>query len=284
MKNNIRSALVNLLANTLGNVLVFFSPKKAARLKHEGLTVIMKDHKLSFRDRLMRRAILKKVEKRNNPSQLSKLHDNYWINQGHLFFSATENELQENHLPRTQFIFNTLKNKISESQTSVKTLVEIGSGNGIVLDYLSNHFNTIENFIGIDLSEIQTEKNNEKYKDNTRLKFVADDGFEWFKKQGHDNMVLVTFRGVLEYFTEEKLQNFFNYLGTLKNILIVTIEPICANHNLEKQKASQVYGAERSFSHNYPHLLKKSGFKIWHHSKHKEEGFPHFMSFNGASN
>ena len=138
--------------------------------------------------------------------------------------------------------------------------------------------------VGIDLSEVQIENNKVNYKENPKLEFVAADGFDWVHKHGHENMVFVTFRGVLEYFTEQRLQEFFDKLNGLGKIIFFAIEPNGLDHDFRTNPNSQIYGPECAFSHNYPKLFQNAGFKIWHLSN-KIEGEHHDITcIIGAKN
>ncbi|MFS4457079.1 class I SAM-dependent methyltransferase [Maribacter sp. 2304DJ31-5] len=283
MKNKIRTIIINILSNTLGNLLVFLQPHKARELSKKGMTLVMKND-LSVKERLMRRAILKKTEKKGNFKELAEFHENYWANKGADFFDANNKRLEHINLPFCDFIFDLLGEELSKQNEGYHTLVEIGTGNGRVLDYLSTKFHGLDKFIGIDLSEVQTNNNTRYYKKNPKLEFVTSDAFDWVDKHGQGNTIFLTFMGVLEYFTEQKLQDFLIRLNSLGKIIFVAIEPNGINHDFVKNPHSQVYGTERSFSHNYPKLFKNSGFEFWHSSKKTLEGNICFMNFIGAKN
>ncbi|WP_394749354.1 class I SAM-dependent methyltransferase [Spongiimicrobium salis] len=284
MKNTIRPIIGNLLSATLGNFFVLVQPQKADELSKKGMTLMLNSSDLSIKERLMRRAILKKTEKRGNHDALASFHQNYWINKGHDFFLRNRKKQEHIFLPDCEFIFDLLQEQLSKNPNSFNTLVEIGTGDGNVLQHLSTKFPQIEHFVGIDLSEVQTETNTQTYKENPKLQFVAADGFDWIKANGSANMIFVTFMGVLEYFTEQRLQQFFDMLYALGNIMLVAIEPNGLDHDFSKNPNSQTYGFERSFSHNYPMLLKNSGFELWHNSKKTLEENTNFIRFIGAMN
>lgn len=252
------------IKNILGNVLLTLFPKKAASLEKRGLTII--DPKFNIIERQMRNAILKNAESKNNFDKLSKIHNDYWVNQGIDVFSWN-NSFTTNFLPNCTFLLDIVKEKFFENETQFDTLVEIGTGNGDVLHYLETHFPKIDKFIGIDLSMEQIKINKEKYKDNLRLEFVNSDAFEWVKKEGHKNTIFMTSNGVFEYFTEQQLREFVEYTNGLGKVLFVIIEPTNIDHNFEQNPNSIIYGIEKSFSHNYAKIFQDYGFKIIHHSK-----------------
>jgi tRNA G46 methylase TrmB len=281
----IRSFLVEVLSYTMGNILVLLRPEKARKLSEKGMTLVPNNLNLMERlmERLMRRAIIKNIEKKEDYDTLAALHYNYWTNNGVEFFSETEASFENEFLPNCAFIFDELEKTLSNTSVQFHTLVEIGTGNGCVLNYLSSKFPKINQFIGIDLSPVQVEINNKKFKDDKRLEFVASDGFDWVKEHGQGNTIFVTSRGVLEYFTQERLQEFFKEINALGKIFFIAIEPKGADHNFETNPDSQPYGPERSFSHNYPRLFKNAGFDLWQTS-YKHLNNSTIMGFIGAKN
>ncbi len=279
--NNFRSLLVNFLSNTIGKLLIIVRPAKAKRLERKGMTLVM-GNRITFSEKLMRRAILKKVEKNENFEALEEFHKNYWKNNGPEFFDNTLDRLHKD-LVICEFIFEHLKEQLLEEEDDYCTLVEIGTGNGTVLSYLSEEFPDLQELIGIDLSNEQTIRNKKKYHHNSKLNFINQDGFEWVLENGHSNTIFLTFMGVLEYFTESRLEEFLKTIATLGNSIFIAIEPNGLEHDFIKNPNSEPYGTERSFSHNYLKLFEKSNFKIWHHSKKKIEGDNSIISFIGAT-
>jgi tRNA G46 methylase TrmB len=268
----------NKLKSTLANILVVLFPKKAENLNKRGLTIPM-GQKLTSIERLMRTAIMKRAENKDGMDTLAEIHHNFWTDKGADFFSQTNHQFEDDFLKNCAFIFDILKDELSKTEEKFNTIVEIGTGNGMVLSYLESKFPKIDKFIGIDLSASQISINCDTFKDNPRLEFVASDGFDWVKKHGNSHMIFVTSRGVLEYFTEETLKAFFNQINRLGKVIFVAIEPNGTDHNFELNPHSQVYGWERSFSHNYSKLFKDSGFEILHHSRKDMAHWGGIMNF-----
>ena len=106
----------------------------------------------------------------------------------------------------------------------------------------------------------------------------------WIKENGTNNMIIFTSGGVLEYFTEQRLQEFFSYLNKLGTSIFIAIEPIGANIDFSKNPNSQPYGVERSFSHDYARLFKNAGFNLWHESKAPSKMHEDYFGVFGAIN
>lgn len=290
MKNKFKPILYQLLKKIfdlisvpLGNVLVFLLPKKARQLSENGLTVVV-NNKMSIPERLMRAAIFKKLEKKQDYSTIDELHQNYWSNKGQDWLSQAENLFESDFIPHCTFIFKILKKELSNQPEEFNTLVEIGTGNGKVLEYLSSEFPEINRFVGIDLSLVQIETNNKKYHKNNRLEFLAIDGLEWVKKHGQGNTIFVTSGGVLEYFTQPRLEELLQEIKSLGNIMFVGIEPNSTEHDFETHPNTQIYGREWAFSHNYPKLFEDAGFNLWHFSQKPWFEGDNIQTFIGAKN
>jgi len=268
MKNNLKSTLYQFLTGTVGNALVFLQPKKARQLAENRMTLVHKNYKnMSKPERLMRSALLEKLDKIEDYDTVEELNRNYWTNKGAELFLETEDRFESDFLTTCTFIFDLLKKELSNQPEEFDTLVEIGTGTGKVLNYLSSEFPKINRFVGIDLSEDQIEINNKKFENNKKLEFVAADAFDWVKEHGKGNTIFVTSRGVLEYFLESRLQELLKEINGLGKTIFVAIEPNGAEHNFETNPNSELYGDEPSFSHNYPNLFKKAGFSIWYFSQ-----------------
>lgn len=283
MKKKIRSIFTEFLTFTLGNLLVLLRPKKVRQLSEQGITLVLANN-LSLSERLMRRAILKKIEKAKDYDQLAQLHKIYWSKRGDDFVKNTQNNLENIHLPAYKSILEVFKYELSNTSIKFDKFIEIGTGNGSVLNFLSSYYHDISNFVGIDLSHEQTKTNKINYQNNPKLNFVGGDVLDWIENQPQGNMVFLTFRGVLEYFSQQQLIAFFEKLNGMGNILFFAIEPSDANYDFNTQTESKVYGVEGSFTHNYLKLFQNAGFSIWYLEHKKEEGHSNLMTIVGAKN
>ncbi|GAB1858557.1 hypothetical protein MHTCC0001_33960 [Flavobacteriaceae bacterium MHTCC 0001] len=271
-----------LVKNIVGNVLLKIMPKRADKIAREGMTINLNLTKV---DLLIKNALLKQAEKSNDFETLSEFHFNYWNQKGKEYFEGQFNNdtLNDFFIPNCSFLLDLLQKELEKKTEHYSMLVEIGTGDGTVLEYLSTRFPQIDRLVGIDLCELQIDKNKKTFKANPNLEFVASDGIDWIIENGQPNMIIFTSRGVLEYFTALSLQKFFRGLSKIGNVIFMAIEPTAVGHDFSKNPNSQIYGFEKSFSHNYIKLFKESNFNIWHHSTipySKEINF----NFIGASN
>lgn len=281
-----KSIIIQNIALVSGNILVFLLPKKAQVMSEDRITLVHKNKKnLSIPERLMRFALVRNLEKIDDFETIAELNRNFWVNNKAVeLFIETENTFNTDFLPNCTFILDILKNELENQSEEFDTIVEIGTGNGDVLNYLSSRFPQIKRFVGIDLSEDQIEINNKNFSDNKKLEFVSADAYDWVKEHGHSNIIFISSRGVLEYFLEQRLQEFLIEINLLGKSFFIAIEPNGADHDFEKNPGTQLYGNEPSFSHNYPKLFKNAGFSLWHFSQKTWFEGGNLQTFIGAKN
>lgn len=286
MNKKFKSILYPFVTSTLGNALLVLRPEKARQLSENRIALIHRNkNNLTISERLMRAALMKKLDKIQDYNMIAEQNRNFWIhNKAADLFSELEDTFKTDFLPHCTFIFELLKKELSNQTEKFDTIVEIGTGNGDVLNYLSSEFPEIDRLIGIDLSQEQINLNIHKYGSNKKLEFVAADALDWVKEHGQGNTIFVTSRGVLEYFLEPQLQELFNDINGLGKTIFIAIEPNGADHNFETNPSSQLYGHEPSFSHNYPKLFKNAGFNIWHFSQKVWHKASDMQTFVGAKN
>lgn len=286
MKSKLISILYPFLTGTLGNMLVLLQPKKAREMSENRMTLVHKHKNMGIPEKLMRGALIKKLDKIQDHDTIAEINRNFWTNKSATeLFSETEKKFETDFLPNCAFMFDLLKQELSNQPGEFNRLVEIGTGNGNVLNYLSSEFPEIKQFIGLDLSPDQIELNIKKFNTNKKLEFVAADAFDWVKENGQANTIFVSSRGVLEYFLESRLQDFLSEINRLGKVIFIAIEPNGADHNFETHPNTQLYGNEPSFSHNYPKLFKNANFSIWHFSQQPWiESDDVIKTFIGASN
>lgn len=273
----------NFIKTIVGSILIVIMPKKAKELSNKGMTI---DVGLTLKERLMRHTLLGKAKKDEDFETLSQFHQDFWTNKADEYFSTRffNNVLEDFFIPKCSFLVDLLKEKLDQEGGKFNILVEIGTGEGTVLNYLSSKLPNVNRFIGIDLSTAQIESNKNLFSKNKKLEFVASDAFDWIKENRNDHMIIITCNGVLEYFTQSRLQDFFDELNSFGKVIFVAIEPIGVNHDFLKNPNSEIYGIENSFSHNYVKMFKDAGFNIWHQSKENYLNSDLYMDFIGAKN
>lgn len=142
-------------------------------------------------------------------------------------------------------------------------LIELGAGDGKVLDHFSRCLPMIAGFHGIDINAEQVANNRRIYSGNPALHFHHADIRKWIPEHAGPGTVVIVNGGVLEYLTGRELEEMLQHLAAKCAPCVIAItESIAADHDLANEPGSYPYGLELSLSHNYLSLLRGAGFTI----------------------
>lgn len=179
------------------------------------------------------------------------------------FYSGLSHRYETLFLKYHAEIVNETAAAIRQTGFGFPQFVEIGSGDGKILDHFSKHLPEIGSFHGVDVNEPQIKNNRIIYRHNPKLDFHHHDGANWLHEHALPGIVLATNGGVLEYFTKSELQVLFRMLASNCEPCVVSLtESIAVDHHLPTEEGSFPYGWELSLSHNYLALLREAGFSI----------------------
>lgn len=225
-----------------------------------------------LRDRLILAYLVENRLRAGRLDELSHLHHQYW--QSHLALSAHA-ELQKSAEFRIQ-LHHELVSKLEEVARigQHRTLCEIGCGNGWALNYLAGRFETVERFIGLDLSQEQIEIDRSRYR-NPKLNFICADALAWIETEGRPGWIFWCHGGVFEYLPQKQLERLLSFVAkSLRPAVFAIAEPLAPDHQLHSEKDSRPFGRELSFSHNHEALFRQAGFLI-HYSNdwNNQEGW-----------
>lgn len=165
-----------------------------------------------------------------------------------------KNNFLKQRVPLVKFIKRFLKQK-----PNFHTICEIGTSNGVFLDYLSKELQntSIQKFVGIDINQKQIAENRAKYKENKLLLFKYSEAANWIRKSGKAGTIFIGC-ATFQCFTQEELELLLNLMKKRAPIALGISESV--NMDLKKDFQSSPRG-NTFFSHNYPYLLKKYGYK-----------------------
>ena len=209
-----------------------------------------------------------KAQEQQNPGGLEAMHREFW-NRTDRYFSVTRNRTEEVHIPAYKDIVQELLPVLVERR--IQTVCEFGTGDGRWLDYLSQQWPVVRNFVGIDISENQIEGNKGRYR---HLTFVQADLLEWVAANAKPHTLYHTCGGVLEYLSEDSVRRLLQILKQQANgSLVFFIEPLYGSYDLTRDTASQIIGYEHSYTHNYVHLLEATGVTIIRREERKVMGY-----------
>ena len=142
-------------------------------------------------------------------------------------------------------------------------LVEIGCGDGRVLEHLASRLPALESLTGLDLNASIIARNRARYAADARLRFEAGDAAAWLRKHAAPGLAVTAYGGVLEYFPPDTLDALFSDLAARATpALVAFVEPLDDSFDLERDTRSRPGGLECSFSHPYRRMLERAGFEI----------------------
>jgi SAM-dependent methyltransferase len=261
----------------LGWVLAKLFPKKVDKV-YNNFTI---PENGDIAERLIRFYLAYKMKKqeRNSQNGFEAVHKNFW-SKSDTYFYDTKNRTEEIHIPSYKDIVQEVIPLLADK--NIQTVFEFGSGDGAWLNYLSQQWEVVKEFIGIDISQGQVDKNNRKYK---HLTFIKSDLIEWAETNATPQALYHTCAGVLEYLSESSVKRLINILkNQAKGSLIFFIEPLYGDYDINKDTASKIIGYEHSYTHNYVHLLEMAGIEVINHEERESMGQRMLivLAYNGA--
>lgn len=201
------------------------------------------------------------AQKGDVESLRGRLADYWQSGRGDDFYDAYperfENWFLGEHYPVVEALGREL-----EKRPEIQRLIEVGCGDGKVLQHLSEKFPQFTSATGIDLNQSIIEQNRAIYRE-TKLQFEAADLHSWLQSYRGSGILLTSYGGVLEYLTQAELEEIFTVFRNMAApVMLVLVEPIAKDFDLEEETVSRPYGAENSFSHPHRYLLEKAGWTI----------------------
>ena len=179
---------------------------------------------------------------------------------------SDKDEFEKQYLKLGRPLALQITDLISSAPGSYHTVCDMGTGNGMFLNWLSGQVSGIRKFIGIDLNKEQVAENKETYK-NTGLEFFYSEITDWINTRCGAGTIFVTC-GVFEYFAQHELVRLFESIRNRAHpAAIAIIEPI--NLDLVSEFMSKPRG-NIAYSHNYPYLFNKCGYNVF---RQKVESF-----------
>lgn len=237
---------------SLGEVLGILLPKTAEEVRSEPF----KDRP-SIVQKLIRSSEAFRAVRQENSDALRNRFGSFWKGEhGKAFYDTYAYRFEESFLKDHYPVIENLKELVDCRDFSA--IYEVGCGDGKVLNHVANLLPSIPRVVGIDLNADRIEKNRSEY-EGTRIEFVSGDAMDWLLTHGERDSILLTYGGVLEYFTETELDALFAEMKN-RSMAVCLTEPLGEDFDLANATKSSPYGYELSFSHNYPALLEKHGF------------------------
>ena len=246
------------LQENVGVALLPMMPKRSQEIAGHQFSFTLTES-YSWIDKCLRAGLARTALKEKGESGLVEYHNKLWLGeQGKVYHETQRHQFEEVFLKHFLFVADQLEEWLSH-HPEFDTVCEIGTGSGQLLDYLSRRFPQLNHLIGIDLTAETIAENAKKYSD-PRMEFVSADAKVWVADQARPNTIYISFRGVLEYFPQQELEQFFASIP--HPALFIAIEPVARDHDLAHQADSIQFRGDYTFSHNYPYLFAKAGYKV----------------------
>lgn len=253
-----------------GNLLKIINPGLAAAVNEKPF-----DPEWGTAGKLIRNAHLAEAVRHRDHETLRRYFTDYWSSGTSVeFYEGFAYRFEELFLRHHAVVADHIAGALPLPGERNLRLVEVGSGDGRVLEWLSEKLDGIGEFHGVDLNEREIAKCREKYEGSDCLFFHAGDLMEWLRSHPATGTILVTNGGVLEYILRDELLELFREFRSLCSPCLIAItESIAYDHKLAQEPESLPYGKEFAFSHNYPAILHEAGFEIrWQRDRPTEPG------------
>jgi SAM-dependent methyltransferase len=240
----------------LGRLLSVLDPRAAAAVAAGQLP-----SRLGLREQLLIAALVDRHQRAGTLGELAPLHA--WLWQGEQAVSFHEQAAARFNswwLRHHCEIVAPIQKLIDAPDSPYRQLCEIGCGSGLVLRDLARRLPQLDRLTGLDLSALQTERNRMRQAD-PRIRFVSGDVTAWIPAHATPGTIFLTVAGVLEYLPRAQVQRLFRDIATKQApAAVALIEPVPRDYDFERESESRPYGAENSLAHNYPLLLRETGF------------------------
>jgi SAM-dependent methyltransferase len=207
-------------------------------------------------ERLIRYYVGEKASR--HPGELESLHKTFWRRQTSNDWYAAAAWRQHEHASLFSDAVERCVPIIRQRQ--IKQVCEFGSGDGQWLNFLSQQWREPTEFIGIDLSEDQTQANRERY---PNLRFECADLTHWVQDNARPNSLFTTHSGVLQYLSQPSLSTLLETIAQrAPHSLLFLIESLADDFDLDRESQSRPGGYELLYSHNYPERMRAAGMVI----------------------
>lgn len=161
-------------------------------------------------------------------------------------------------------------------QADYDKIIEIGTGNGWFLDFLSKKIKGRIKFFGLDLDKKTIARANIKYRKNKRVEFVYSDIYKFSQKTTLKKAIILSCF-VLEYFSFEEICNFCQFLKKEQAGYLAIVE-----RKKVKQKINSVPVSDFSYSHRYEKIFSKLNFKKMYLEKGKREDLVDYINITAV--
>ena len=139
------------------------------------------------------------------------------------------------------------------------SVCEIGTGNGLLIEYLASRFTRIERFHGIDLSAEQIARNQAIFAES-KVEYIHVEASEYIVRHCRPGTLFVTC-GTFECFTQAELEELLQLTRrTVNMVAFATCDAVDVDYDAKIDRDSRPRG-NLFYSHNYRYLFEKHGYE-----------------------
>lgn len=221
-------------------------------------------------DRLIATALMDRLLREGRTDAITEMHKRIWRRPDALaYYTTTEKWFTNRFLSEHIHFIKQLKEVVDGGH--YHSLYEFGCGRGLVTNYLAEHLEGIQQFIGLDLNEHQIEMNRVRFS-NPKLSFVATDAVAWLNQQTQPGCILFSY-GSLMYVLQRDLEHLLsNMAKNFAPAAFAVMEIVAHDHDMEREFESRPFEAVHHLSHNYPALAKRAGYTIRYRDERETTG------------
>ena len=210
--NDFKPILIAKLSKRYPQFILRFTPKFVKRKLEENLLM---QYKKNFYLRLVEAAKAELYNKKNDNEKSIRVI-NLWSGDDGINWIKHDFKVNPISLiiEKRKEIFNLIENYLNANE-NIKTICEIGTGDGRYLNFLSKKLEQIDKFIGIDLNKDIMDENNQIYKHNHKLRFIhgtVNKNYREIKNLSSNSILFVSFR-TLTWFTQSELEDLFRFIS-----------------------------------------------------------------------
>ena len=151
-------------------------------------------------------------------------------------------------------------------------VVEIGCGDGKVLDHVRRRMAGIPTHVGLDVNASALARAREMFGTGPGVSFVEAEATAWLGAHPAAGTILLSYGGVMEYLSEGAVERVLRHLAAAPPAMAVLVEPVAPDHDLTRRVRSFSFGPESSFSHDHARLLEEAGFGVVHVEEQHHDG------------
>jgi hypothetical protein len=217
-------------------------------------------------DLLIVAALVDQARRRGEPlDRFAYLHRFMWQDDHAANYHASVADyFTTRFLPNQAVVLDELEKELAIRPLGLfHSLCEIGTGCGAAIDHLSQRLprHGVSRFIGLDLSAAQVSLNSTRF---PACRFETADACDWIPRHAGPGWILFCCGGVLEYLPEAVLSRLLTQTSTFKPMRWIIVEPIDRTFDPTRDFASRPFGWEQTWSHHYPHLVRRAGMQVFY--------------------